>query len=162
MLTYFSREHKDDWWTTWAALPTLKQMQKKQALIPAATTASGDLLGLGRKCCWVVDQGQPWLGGLDHLVLFPLVSKIFPGLGCTFQAQIIAWTLANSQQQLKSHCCLAITSTCVKCMKSSGLLTFCTTVFCSSFFGKAEEYKPLKDNTFQMPWSYNEKKVKPF
>lgn len=67
-----------------AALTMLKQMQKRQALIPAATTDSGDLLGLGRKCCWAVGQGQPLVGGLDHLVLFPLVSKIFPGLGCTF------------------------------------------------------------------------------
>lgn len=48
MLPYFSREHKDNQLITpLAALLLLKPTQKKQALIPAATMASGEKALLG-------------------------------------------------------------------------------------------------------------------
>lgn len=44
--------------TPLAALPMLKEEQKRQAPIPAATGPPGQLLGKGRERCWVVGQEQ--------------------------------------------------------------------------------------------------------
>lgn len=161
MLPCFSREHKDCWWMTLlAALPMLKQALKRQALIPAVIEAPRHLLGLWRK--WWVKGSPDWVDrNIQCCSLFLLI--IFPGLDCTFHAQLVAWTVPIRLQQLKlpgNYLFMCKVKMC-EVQQPFCLLhhQVCSAV---ASLGKAEECETLIGNTFQMPWSYNKNKIKPF